>query len=89
MSPPFRSWRQFLMSRFGLVLAGFLAVAGYFLWTEHQAHVIAALPWILVGGCLLMHVFMHRGHGAHGGHDSAASRDSTTPGLKDDGRREP
>jgi hypothetical protein len=25
------------------------------------------LPWILVGGCLLMHLFMHHGHGGHGG----------------------
>ena len=46
----------------GLVLAGFLAIAGYFLWTEHQAHTIAALPWVLIGGCLVMHQFMHRGH---------------------------
>ena len=57
-----RGMRQFLFSRSGIVLAGFLAIAGYFLWTEHQAHVIAALPWILIGGCLVMHLFMHHGH---------------------------
>ena len=60
--------RQFLFSRTGVVLIGFLAVAGYFLWIEHQAHVIAALPWLLVGGCLVMHLFMHGSHGGHGGH---------------------
>lgn len=55
-----------LFSRAGLVLIGLLGVAGYFLWTEHQAHVIDALPWLLLGGCMLMHLFMHGGHGGHG-----------------------
>ena len=27
-----------------------------------------ALPWVLIGGCLVMHLFMHGGHG-HGGGD--------------------
>lgn len=58
--------KGFLVSRTGIVLTGFLAIAGYFLWTEHQAHLISALPWLLVGGCLLMHLFMHHGHGSHG-----------------------
>jgi hypothetical protein len=48
-------------------LIGFLAVAAWFLWTEHEAHVIAALPWLLVLGCVVMHLFMHRGHGGGGG----------------------
>ena len=47
-----------------LVLAG---VAGYFLLTEHRAHVFGALPYLLLLACPLMHVFMHRGHGGHGG----------------------
>lgn len=59
--------RQFLFSRSGLAMLGFLAVGGYFLWTEHRAHTIAALPWLLIGGCLVMHLFMHGGHGGHGG----------------------
>lgn len=46
----------------------FLAIAGYFLWMEHQAHVIEFLPWILILGCVGMHLFMHGGHG-RGGHD--------------------
>ena len=44
----------------------FTLVAGYFLWTEHRAHVIQYLPWALVALCPLMHVFMHRGHGGRG-----------------------
>lgn len=46
---------------------GFLAIAGYFLITEHQAHVIPYLPFLLLLACPLMHLFMHGGHG-HGGH---------------------
>ena len=50
-----------------IVLFGFLAVIGYFLWMEHRAHVIEYLPYSLLVACLLMHVFMHRGHGHHHG----------------------
>ncbi len=62
---------QFLLSRTGLVLVGFLAVGGYFLWAEHRAHILAYLPLILILGlCLGMHFFMHGGHGGgHGPHD--------------------
>jgi len=56
-------------SRSNQALGVFLAIAAYFLWTEHQAHVIAFLPWLLIAGCLVMHAFMHRGHGhGSGGH---------------------
>jgi len=47
------------------VLGGFLLVAGYFLATEHTAHLIGALPWLLLLACPLMHFFMHHGHGGH------------------------
>ncbi|HEV2545970.1 MAG TPA: DUF2933 domain-containing protein [Stellaceae bacterium] len=50
---------------FGLVLCGFLVVAGFFLLTEHTAHVFGALPYLLLAACPLMHLFMHHGHGAH------------------------
>lgn len=49
------------------VLIGFLVVAAFFLWTEHRAHLLGALPWLLVLACPLMHLF-HHGHGHHGGH---------------------
>jgi hypothetical protein len=35
--------QPFLTSRVGIVLLGFLAVAGFFLFTEHRAHVLGAL----------------------------------------------
>ena len=47
---------------------GFLAIAGYFLLTEHRAHVIPYLPFLLLLACPLMHLFMHRGHGGHDAH---------------------
>ena len=53
-------------SRNRLVLLGFLAIAGYFLWTEHRAHVVQYLPYALLLLCPLLHMF-HGGHGSHGG----------------------
>lgn len=57
------STKRWWHNRANLALGVFLAIGGYFLVTEHRAHLVEALPWILVGGCLLMHLFMHRGHG--------------------------
>jgi len=50
------------------ILIGFLAVAAFFLITEHTAHVLGALPYLILLLCPLLHFFMHRGHGSHGGH---------------------
>ncbi len=47
------------------VLWGFLAIAAFFLLTEHRAHVFGVLPFLLLLACPLMHMFMHRGHGGH------------------------
>lgn len=54
------------VSRSMWVLFGFLAVAAYFLLSEHRAHFIGYLPFLLVAACPLMHLF--HGHGHHGGH---------------------
>ena len=51
-----------------LVMWIFLGIILYFLITEHSAHIIPYLPWLLLAACPLMHLFMHGGHG-HGGHD--------------------
>jgi uncharacterized membrane protein YgcG len=48
--------------------AAFAAIGGFFLYTEHKAHLFGALPWLLILLCPLMHVFMHGRHGSHGGH---------------------
>ena len=49
-------------SKRGLVLLGFFAIAGFFLWEEHQAHLLGILPYGLLLLCPLMHLF-HGGHG--------------------------
>lgn len=45
---------------------GFAAIAAFFLITEHGAHLLGWLPFLIILACPLMHVF---GHGGHGGHD--------------------
>jgi hypothetical protein len=58
----------FLTSPAGLVLIAFLAIGGFYLWTEHRAHLLGALVYLPLLACPLMHLFMHHGHGGHGGH---------------------
>ncbi|MFT5393850.1 MAG: hypothetical protein ACI8PT_004054 [Gammaproteobacteria bacterium] len=72
-------WRD----RNKLPFAVFLAIGGYFLWTEHRAHAIEFLPWLLILGCIGMHMFMHHGHGR--GHDDNAARKDDTGSDNDDG----
>ena len=61
-----------------LALLGFLAIAAFFLATEHTAHLFGWLPFLLLLLCPFLHLFMHAGHGDHsrsgtdgagGGHD--------------------
>jgi hypothetical protein len=51
----------------GWVLLGFLLIGGYFFFSEHRAHAIQALPFLLLLACPLLHLF--HDHGGHGGHD--------------------
>ena len=59
-APPF--WR----SRYAVGLLVFGAVATYFLLSEHRAHFIGALPFLLLLACPIMHLFMHHGHEGKG-----------------------
>ncbi len=73
----------FWRSKAGVVCAGFLAIAAFFLLSEHTAHVLGVLPWLLLAACPLMHLFMHHGsgtheHGAHSG--DGGSRADGCPG---------
>ncbi len=61
---------SFWRSRSGITLGVLGAIAGFLLISEHQAHLFEALPFLLIGGCIVMHLFMHAGHGGHGGHSS-------------------
>ncbi|SMC29409.1 Protein of unknown function [Andreprevotia lacus DSM 23236] len=60
--------------RYRWVFWCFAAIAAFFLLTEHTAHVLGALPYLLLAACPLMHVFMHHGHGHHHGHDHTPAR---------------
>ena len=72
------TWPAWRRSRLNWALIGFLAIAGFFLFTEHRAHVLGVLPLVLVALCPLLHLFGHHGHGGHGDHRPP-----------DDGRKEP
>ena len=65
------------------VFIAFLALAAFLLFTEHRAHLLGFLPWLILLACPLMHLLMHHGHGGHGGghegHDHRA-RPTNTPG---------
>ncbi|MBX3295704.1 MAG: DUF2933 domain-containing protein [Acidobacteria bacterium] len=49
--------------KWAIALAGFLIVAAFFLFSEHQAHFFGFLPYLLLLLCPLIHLFMHGGHG--------------------------
>lgn len=64
-----------------LGFCAFLAIALFFLWEEHRAHIFGALPYVLLALCPIIHHFMHRGHGGHGGnHSGHADHAHHSPG---------
>ena len=74
--------RHFLSTPVKIVFVAFLLIAGFFLLTEHRAHLVLALPylpWLLLAACPLLHLFMHHGHGGHEGHRQVISVPHTPP----------
>lgn len=65
------------------VLAGFVAIALFFLLTEHRAHLLGALPYLLVLACPLMHLFHRHGNHGHGAPrpDQNQSRTDQRPSM--------
>ena len=55
-------------SRYWGGFIAFLSVAAFFPWTEHRAHLLGVLPYLILLLCPLIHMFTHGGHGNHGGH---------------------
>lgn len=86
-SEPGSFWR----SRYALGYLVIGAVAAYFLLTDHLAHVIGALPYLLLLACPLMHVFMHHGHGQHSHHQdgNSPSDQSSNVSANKENRHEP
>ena len=65
----------------GLATIGLTGFVGYFLITEHRQHVFDVLPFLLLGACLLMHVFMYGRHG-HGSHSKKADGEPRSTGYQ-------
>jgi hypothetical protein len=62
-------------SRYAFV--GFAAVAGFFLFTEHRAHLFGILPYLLLAACPLMHLFHHSGHRDHDKRDASVPQSTS------------
>ncbi len=58
---------SFFTSRTFLVCLVFLVIAVTLLLSEHRAHFLGVLPYLFLLACPLLHLFMHGGHGSHGG----------------------
>jgi hypothetical protein len=59
----------------------FLAIAVFFLWEEHRAHILGVLPYAVLLLCPLIHIFMHRGHKGHDdSHKGHPGNDHRNPG---------
>lgn len=74
---------SFFCSRYfiGYIVIG--GIAAYYLLTEHMAHVVGALPYLLLLACPLMHIFMHHGHGhTQGEHNRDASDSEPSSGER-------
>lgn len=54
----------FWQSRSSIALLVFGAVASFYLLTEHTAHALGVLPYLVLLACPLMHLF-HHGHHHH------------------------
>ena len=74
-----RSEGSFWASRAFLVCAVLLLIVGFLLWTEHLAHALGFLPYLLILACPLAHMFMHGGHDGHQ-HHGHARRDAQAEG---------
>jgi len=66
--------KSYWKSRTGITVIVFLAIAALLLGYEHRIHIFVG-DWLLGAlllGCIVMHLFMHGGHGGgHGGGDKS------------------
>lgn len=49
-----------------IIVTTSLIVIGFYLLTEHRAHLFGNAQYILFGIFILLHFFMYAGHGGHG-----------------------
>ena len=83
--PDRKPWWQ---TRGGVALVAFVAIAGFFLLTEHTAHLFGILPYLLLLACPLLHFFMHSHHHNGGGFAGGADHEhhDAGPGPASRGR---
>ncbi|MEO1169466.1 MAG: DUF2933 domain-containing protein [Pseudomonadota bacterium] len=70
LSPNERSWGV----PGGIVFLVFVGIGGFLMYHGHQAHIPGGV-WLLIGFlavCVLVHVFMHGGHGGTDDHNQTA-----------------
>lgn len=79
-STPSKGIGTFLRSPAGLALCVFLVIAGFYLITEHTAHTLGALPYLLILLCPILHLFMHGSHGGQGDHSGHGDQTQRTEG---------
>lgn len=59
----------------GLTFLVFLAIAAFFLITEHKAHLFGVLPYALLLISLLLYLFIRRGQGSDNARDGNQPED--------------
>ena len=78
--------RSFWRTRYAVGFVAFTVIAIYFMWADHRAHMLGALPFLLVLACPLMHIFMHHGHrGESQAHPRSAGDGAETAARRDEG----
>lgn len=58
--------RKLGISRWIPVCLAILAIALFFLLSDHRIHALRYLPLLLLAACPVLHMFMHGRHGGHG-----------------------
>jgi hypothetical protein len=74
-----KATNKHLLSR--IALWGFLAIAAFFLWSEHRAHVLGALPYLLLLTGPQMPL-LHGGH--HHGRSQQEAEERPRQGERDE-----
>lgn len=77
--------RSFWRSRYAIGLVLFAAIGLFFLLSEHRAHTLGALPYLLLAASPFLHIFMHRGHSRGRAEDDQGSADNraAAPGASE------
>lgn len=63
-----------------MMLVAIASAAAFWLLRAHWGHALGAAPYLLFLACPLMHLFMHKGHGGHGGDHTQSRADPPSGG---------